>query len=128
MPLLSLSLFAFAPFLWIALIRRQARAWAVLAAYAAAVVLEVVLISISAGKTGSVASDIARAMLWPLVVTATVHALVAFRPAAGLPSWRDVHAIRAAGKRALRSQKLAEGMARQSEVHARATEARAQWR
>jgi hypothetical protein len=123
-PVLSLSLLAFAPFLWLALIRRQARDWAVAAAYVTAVVVELVLIFISADKTGSVASDIATAMILPLVVTATVHALVAFRPAAGLPSWRDVHAIRAAGKRAIRRQKLAEADARRSEVHARATEAR----
>ena len=122
-PLLSLSVLAFAPFLWLALIRRQARDWAVLAAYAAAFVLWLVLISV--GKPGSATSDIAVAIIVAVWVTATAHALVAFRPTAGVPSWRDVHAIRAAGKRAIRRQRLAKADARQSEVHARATEARA---
>jgi hypothetical protein len=48
--LLSISLLAFAPFLRLALIRRQARDWAVLAAYAAAVVLELVLVSVGKGE------------------------------------------------------------------------------
>jgi hypothetical protein len=41
-----------------------------------------------------------------------------FRPAAGPPSRRDAHAIRAAGKRSIRRQKLAHGDARLSGDHA----------
>jgi hypothetical protein len=119
-PLLSVSLLAFAPFLCVALIRRRARDWQVLASYAAAVVVEVVLVS--AIKPGSAASDaagtIAGTIGAALIVVATVHALAAFRPAAGLPSWRDVHAIRAAPK-------LAEAAARQADTHARAAQVRA---
>jgi hypothetical protein len=118
-PILSLTLLAFAPFLWLALIRRQARDWAVFAAYFAAVVAELVLLSI--GKPGGTVSAIGAVMLLLVAGTATVHTLVAFRPAAGLPSWRDVHTLRAADKR----QKLANGTARQREFHERATAARA---
>jgi len=118
-PILSLTLLAFAPFLWLALIRRQARDWAVFAAYFAAVVAELVLLSI--GKPGGTVSTIGAVMLLLVAGTATVHTLVAFRPAAGLSSWRDVHTLRAADKR----QKLTNGTSRQREFHERATAARA---
>src|SRR2546429_55489 len=73
----------------------------------------------SIGKPGDAVSTIGAVMLLLVAGTATVHTLVAFRPAAGLPSWRDAH--RAADKR----QKLAKGTPRQREFHERATAARA---
>jgi hypothetical protein len=118
-PILSLTLLAFAPFLWLALIRHQARDWAVFAAYFAAVVAELVLLPI--GKPAGAVSTIGAVMLLLVAGTATVHTLVAFRPAAGLPSWRDAHTVRAADKR----QKLAKSTARQREIHERATSVRA---
>jgi len=117
-PILSLTLLAFAPFLCLALIRRRVWDWAVLAAYLAALVLWLVLISV--GQPGGVASTVGTVIFLLLAGTATVHALVAFRPATGLPSWRDAHAIRAADKR----QEPAMGAARQREIHERATAAR----
>ena len=115
-PILSLSLLAFVPFLWLALIRRRVRDWVVFAAYLAAVVVEVILVSV--GKTGSATSAIAGAMLVLAWVTATVHTLVAYRPTAGVPSRRDVYTVKAADKRAM-------AMAKEREIHEQATRARA---
>jgi hypothetical protein len=81
-PVLSLSFLAFVPFLWLAVIHRQARAWSVFACYLAAVAAEIVLVSV--GLQGSTAWSISYVMV-PLVAgTAAVRALVAFSPAAGL--------------------------------------------
>ena len=86
-PIWSLSFLAFAPFLRLAIIHRQARDWAVFAAYLAAVAAEVVLFSGS--YQGSTAWSIGYVML-PLVAgTAAVHALAAFSPAAELTSLRE---------------------------------------
>jgi hypothetical protein len=96
-PVVSFSFLAFVPFLWLAIIRRRARDWAVFTAYLAAVAAEIILVYV--GHQGSAAWSISYAMI-PLVAgTATVHALMAFRPAAGVPSWRDAHAARGAGER-----------------------------
>jgi len=90
----SFTILAWWPFLVLALIRRRARDWAVFAAYLAAVVAEIVTFA-AAGilPVGSVADDVAAILFYAIallvVVTATVHALVAFRPAAGLPSLSD---------------------------------------
>ena len=118
-PILSLSLLAFVPFLWLALIRRRVRDWVVFAAYLAAVVAELILVSV--GKKGSAASATGGAILVLVAVTATVHALMAYRPTAGVPSWRDVHAVRAADKRRQRAM----AVAKEREIHEQAIGVRA---
>jgi hypothetical protein len=117
-PLVSLTLLAFVPFLWLALIRRRARDWAVFAAYLAAVVAELVLLS---GKSGSLTSAIGAVLILVVWGTATIHALIAFRPGAAVPSWRDVHTLRTADKR----EKLAAAAIKEREVHDRASAVRA---
>jgi DivIVA domain-containing protein len=92
-PVLSLSFLAFAPFLWLAVIRRRARDWAVLAVYLAAVAAEIALVSV--GYQGSTAWSISYAMI-PLVAgTAAIHALVAYRPGAGPTTFREARAATA---------------------------------
>jgi hypothetical protein len=77
-PIWSLSLLAFAPFLRIAFARRRTRDWVVFAGYLAAVILTVVLMSI-AGPDDAV--TVAAGGLAILVMgVASVHAFVAFRP------------------------------------------------
>jgi hypothetical protein len=96
LPILSLSVLAWWPSLVVAVIRRWARDWAVFAAFLAAVAVEIAFGV--AGGPGSTAGSIADAMI-PLVAgTAALHALVAFRPAAGVPTWREARAARAAAK------------------------------
>ncbi len=81
-PVLSLSFLAFVPFLWLAIIHRQARDWFVFACYLAAVAAEILLVR--AGLQGSTVWSISYVMI-PLVAgTAAVRALAAFSPAAGL--------------------------------------------
>ena len=73
MPVWSMGLLAFAPFLRLALARRTRRDWRVFAAYLAAVVVEIVLSSGPAGIFAPVALA--------LMGTAAVHAYISFRPA-----------------------------------------------
>src|SRR5262249_18849928 len=96
------------PFLVLALIRRRPRDWAVFAAYLAAVVAEIVTFA-AAGilPVGTVADYVAAILFYAIIllvaVTAPVYTLVAFRPAAGLPSWSDAELARAAAKRQARA-------------------------
>ena len=87
MPIWSLSLLAFAPFLRIAFARRRAWDWVALAGHLAAVIVEVVLVSI-AGPDDAV-SVAAGGLVILVMGVAGVHAFVAFRPkpevAGGLP-------------------------------------------
>lgn len=123
-PVWSLSLLAFVPFLWLAVIRRRRRRdWVLFAAYAAVVVLELVLLSVTKART--VSGDLTIALLLLVMGVATIHTLAAFRPGSAVPSWRDAHAIRAASKLAVRSEKLAAGAAREDEIREKATAARA---
>lgn len=78
-PIWSLSLLAFAPFLRIALARRRARDWAVFAGYLAATVLTVTLFSLSTSDQDA-AGAAAGVMIIVVGVAAAVHAFVAFRP------------------------------------------------
>ncbi len=78
-PILSVSLLAFAPFLRLAVARRRARDWAVFAGYLAAVILIVILMSI-AGSDQDAAAAVAGTMVVVVGVVAAVHAFVAFRP------------------------------------------------
>jgi hypothetical protein len=94
-PVLSLTLLAFVPFLRLAIARRRARDWEVFWGYLAAVVLEIVLAS-SGGPNGA-GPIFATGMAILLMGVAPVHAFVAFRPAAHLPD-ANLHAV--AGARA----------------------------
>jgi hypothetical protein len=78
-PIWSLSLLAFTPFLRIALARRRARDWVVFAGYLAAVIAVVVLMSI-AGPSDDAVSATAGGLAILLMGVAGVHAFVAFRP------------------------------------------------
>jgi DNA uptake protein ComE-like DNA-binding protein len=78
-PIWSLSLLAFAPFLRIALARRRGRDWAVFAGYLAAVVLIVIMMSLSSSDQDAVGA-VAGTMALVVGVVAAVHAFIAFRP------------------------------------------------
>lgn len=80
-PIVSFSFLAWWPFLVLALIRRRARDWAVFAAYLVAVATEIALVSVG-GQVSATTENIGIAMIPVIAVTAAVHALVAFRPAA----------------------------------------------
>ena len=79
-PIWSLSMLAFAPFLRIALARRRARDWGVLAGYLAAVAVTAALMSVS-GPDDAV-SAAAGTLAIVVAGVAAVHAFVAFRPGA----------------------------------------------
>lgn len=84
-PVVSLAWLAWCPFLLLALIRRRARDWAVLAAYLAAVAAaETVLIVIS-GQDVAAANRLAWLIVPPLAVTAAIHTLVASVPGPSCP-------------------------------------------
>jgi hypothetical protein len=88
MPVVSFTVLAWWPFLVLALVRRQARDWAVFAAYLAAVAAEIVALSVLAAQGASASAAITFYVVVLLVaVTAAVHTLVAFRPGAKVPSW-----------------------------------------
>lgn len=79
-PLLTLGLFAFVPFLRLALARRRPRDWVVCGTYLAASVAVMVLISLT--PSDSAGSELAGGLLLLLAAFGTVHTLVAFRPRA----------------------------------------------
>lgn len=83
-PVWSLSLLAFAPFLRIALAERRARDWVVFAGYLAAVIVTVVLMSV-AGPDDAV-SAVAGGLAIVVMAVSAVHAFVAFRPRPGVAS------------------------------------------
>ena len=88
-PLWSFGFFAFAPFLYLAVIRRRIRDWAVFAAYLAACTL--VTTAIAEGSNGA-RSGIAGLFL-PLIGLAAVHVFIVLRPGGSVRApWRDVHA------------------------------------
>jgi hypothetical protein len=93
---LAVSFLSFLPFWWLAIIRRRARDWVVFAVYLAAATTGLALAF--AGSDGSTAGSISGAVIILVTGIASVHALVAFRPAAGVPSRRDAQAARAASK------------------------------
>jgi hypothetical protein len=99
-PIVSFSLLAWWPFLVLALIRRRAQDWAVFAAYLTAVAAEIVVVILSAQGIIPAGAQIIVFFTTVLLVavTAAIHTLVAFRPAAGLPSLRGAQQARAAGR------------------------------
>ncbi len=112
-PILSVSLLAFAPFLRLALARRRARDWAVFAGYLAAVILIVTLMSV-AGSGQDAAATVAGTMVVVVGVAAAVHAFVAFRPgseavAGSQASELALATARARMRRRQQARELAEG-------------------
>ena len=81
-PVWSLSLLAPVPFLRIASARHRARDWAVFAGYLAAVIVEVVLVSLPGSN--DVGGTVAVFMALVLTGVAAAHTFVAFRPGSAL--------------------------------------------
>jgi DNA uptake protein ComE-like DNA-binding protein len=83
-PLLSLGLLAFVPFLRLALARRRRADWQVFSGYLVGDVVAVVLVSATADNgAGATLSGL---LLLLLAGFSTVHTLIAFRPGAGEPA------------------------------------------
>jgi hypothetical protein len=78
-PLLSWTFLAFVPFLWLALVRRRTREWAVFAVYLAAETTMLVISFVVAAGAGY-------ELVAGLLLIAPVHAVLAFSPAAGASS------------------------------------------
>ena len=84
-PVASFAFLAFAPFLWLALVRRRVWDWVVCAIYLAGSVT----VTIAFSRIPSNISITGRpSLIWSLLmVIAPVHALLAFSPAAKVPPW-----------------------------------------
>lgn len=98
-PLWSLGLLAFVPFLRLAFGRRRAKDWGVFAAYLVVVAGFVVLVSV--GGSNGPASAIAGGTVVVLMGFAAVHAFVAFRPSADMLSGTVRHSSGHRNKQAL---------------------------
>jgi hypothetical protein len=109
-PIWSLSLLAFAPFLRLALTRRRTRDWLVFAGYLAASLTVLVLMSIS-GPDDAVAAT-GGTLAIALMSAGAVHAFLAFRPmpqaAGSLASEQALTAARARMHRRRQARELAE--------------------
>ena len=109
-PVLSLSLLAFAPFLALALARRRARDWAVFAGYLVTSIVVAVLMSIS-GPADAVSAT-AGTLAMVVMVVGGVHAFIAFRPTpeanGSLTSEQALTAARARMHRRQHARELAE--------------------
>lgn len=112
-PIWSLSLLVYAPFLRLALIRRRARDWLVFAGYLAASITVLVLLSVPGPD--DLASDTAGALAVALAVVlmavGSVHAFTAFRPvpeASALASEQALTTARARMQRRRQARELAE--------------------
>lgn len=79
-PVWSLSMLAFAPFLRLALARRRARDWAVFAGYLAACIVVLILMSIAGPGDEDAVSVTAGTLAIVLMGAGAVHAFAAFRP------------------------------------------------
>ena len=88
-PLWSFGFFAFAPFLYVAVIRRRIRDWAVFAAYLAVVTL---FFTYFAGPDGGRHPGAAGGLLVLFMGIAAVHAFIAFRPGSAPAPSRERHA------------------------------------
>jgi NACHT domain len=89
-PLWSIGFLAFAPFLYLALIRRRIRNWIVFAAYLTVVTL---FISYLAGPDGDRHPAAAAGLLALFMAIATVHAFIAFRPGQAPAPSPESHAL-----------------------------------
>jgi hypothetical protein len=90
MPLWSLGLLAFGPFLWLAITRRRRSDRAVATAYIAACAVAVGLVSFSPAVGSSVVGTVAGGLVFGLAVIGAGHALVACRPGRRDASGRPV--------------------------------------
>jgi DNA uptake protein ComE-like DNA-binding protein len=111
-PFVSGGIFAFVPFLYLALVRRQRRDWLICAGYMAAVIITGVAFAALPDKPGQ---NFAGALAVLLVGVGTVHSLVALRPGAMARdrAWQQVE------QQAEASQHLALQTAR-NRIHQRA--------
>jgi len=84
-PVASFGFLTFAPFLWLALVRRRVWDWVVFAVYLAGSVT----VTIAFSRIPANVSITGRpSLIWSLLmVIAPVHALLAFSPAAKVPPW-----------------------------------------
>jgi hypothetical protein len=109
-PVLSISLLAFAPFLALALARRRARDWVVFAGYLVTSIVVLVLMSI-AGPADAVSAT-AGTLAMVVMVVGGVHTFVAFRPTreanGSLTSEQALTAARARMHRRHQARELAE--------------------
>jgi DNA uptake protein ComE-like DNA-binding protein len=83
-PLLSLGMLAFVPFLRLALARRRRADWQVFRGYLVGDVVAVVLVSATAANSSG--ATLAGLLLLLLAGFGTAHTLIAFRPGAGEPA------------------------------------------
>ena len=83
-PVWSLGILAFAPFLRLALARRTRKDWSIFAGYLAAVTVEIVLVSVTGSKGAG--PTLAGGLAILLMGFAAVHTFVSFRPAASTPA------------------------------------------
>src|SRR6266516_5490383 len=117
-PVWSVGFLAFAPFLRLAVARRRKRDWAVFAGYLLAVVLEIVLLSVSGRRDPG--ETLAGGLVLLLMGGAAVHAGIAFgsdpaRAAVPLPGTlderdrQDVEMARGRMKRRQQAREIARG-------------------
>jgi len=97
MPIVSLTVLSWVPFLWLALSRRRRLDWAVFTAYLLAPVAAIILFLV-ASRGIIIGGVVGAVIVWLVVLIAPVHALLAFRPGAAVPSWRDALAARETAK------------------------------
>lgn len=84
-PVASFAFLAFAPFLWLALVRRRVRDWVVFAIYLAGTVTVIIAF---ASIPANISITGCPSVIWSLLmVIAPVHAVLAFSPAAKVPPW-----------------------------------------
>ena len=86
-PPLSIGFLAAVPFLWLALVRRRVRDWVVFAIYLAATIT--VIAALSSVPSNTSITGLPAVMFSLLLVIAPVHAMLAFSPAAKVPTWRE---------------------------------------
>lgn len=118
-PIWSLSLLAFAPFLRLATARRRARDWAVFAGYLTASVLVLVLMSIGGPSDTDAVSVAAGTLAIALMGAGAVHAFIEFRPVPGKGGSLTSEQALAAARARLHSRQQARELAGSNPVLAR---------
>jgi len=98
-PLMSLGFLACVPFMWLAFGRRRAQDWVVSAVYLAATAT--VIVALSSVPADVSITGLPGVTMIVLLVVAPVHTVLAFSPAAKVPTWRDVYRRPGPGRREL---------------------------